>query len=57
MMSASFISLLKRPLARPSSGSSRGFVGVGNAFLSRNVGEDNYVSNRMDGMPDMSRDL
>ncbi|MGF6371860.1 hypothetical protein OKW40_004610 [Paraburkholderia sp. RAU6.4a] len=57
MMSASFISALKRPLKRPSSGSSRGLVGVDNAFLSRNVGEANYVSNRMNGMPDMSRDL
>jgi hypothetical protein len=57
MMSASFISALKRPLARPPSGSSRGFVGVSNAFLSRNVGEQNYVSNRMNGMPVMSLDL
>jgi hypothetical protein len=32
-------------------------VFIGTAVLSRNVGEDKYVSNRMDGMPDMSRVL
>ncbi|HEY2025119.1 hypothetical protein [Paraburkholderia sp.] len=56
MMSDSFISALKRLR------SGRHQVRlvdmfIGTAFLSRNVGEEKYVSNRMDGMPDMSRAL
>jgi hypothetical protein len=64
MMSASFISMLKRPSIRPSSG----FVSLSRfdvwrvcrdapLLLHRNVGHHKYVSNRMDGMPDMSRRL
>jgi hypothetical protein len=59
MMSASFISMLKRPWMRPSSGfvSLGWFNGVHRFGLLRNLGQHKYVSNRMDGMLDMSRRL
>ena len=77
-MSASFISMLKQPGHRLSSGSSRcvyvksltiGDLLIGlnrqsqtrvstvRHLLSRNVGEYQYVSHRMNGMPVMSRCL